>query len=31
MSLEKVSEMLKKQKRVEGMFHGQSMSRHDIV
>jgi magnesium transporter len=31
MSLEKVSEMLKKQKRVEGMIHGQSMPRHDIV
>ncbi len=31
MSLEKVSEMLKKQKRVEGMVHGQSMARHDIV
>jgi magnesium transporter len=31
MSLEKVSEMLKKQKRVEGMVHGQSMPRHDIV
>ncbi|MEI8028661.1 MAG: CorA family divalent cation transporter [Comamonadaceae bacterium] len=31
MSLEKVSEMLKKQKRVEGMVHGQSMPRQDIV
>jgi magnesium transporter len=31
MSLEKVSEMLKKQKRVEGMIHGQSMPRQDIV
>jgi len=31
MSLEKVSEMLKKQKRVEGMAHGQSMPRQDIV
>ena len=31
MSLEKVSEMLKKQKRVEGMVHGQNMPRQDIV
>ena len=31
MSLEKVTEMLKKQKRVEGMVHGQNMPRHDIV
>ena len=31
MSLEKVSEMLKKQKRVEGMVHGQSMPRQEIV
>ena len=31
MSLEQVSEMLKKQKRVEGMVHGQNMPRHDIV
>ncbi len=31
MSLEKVTEMLKKQKRIEGMVHGQSMPRQDIV
>jgi len=31
MSLEKVTEMLKKQKRVEGMVHGQNMPRQDIV
>ena len=31
MSLEKVTEMLKKQKRVQGMVHGQSMPRQDIV
>ena len=31
MSLEKVSEMLKKQKRIEGMVHGQNMPRQDIV
>ncbi|MDD5336351.1 MAG: CorA family divalent cation transporter [Rhodoferax sp.] len=31
MSLEKVSEMLKKQKLVEDMVHGQSMPRQDIV
>jgi len=31
MSLEKVSEMLKKQRRVEGMVHGQNMPRQDIV
>ena len=31
MSFEKVSEMLKKQKRVEGIVHGQSMPRQDIV
>lgn len=31
MSLEKISDMLKKQKRVEGMVHGQNMPRHDMV
>jgi magnesium transporter len=31
MSLEKVTEMLKKQKRVQGMVHGQSMPRQDTV
>ncbi len=31
MSLEKVSEMLKKQRRIEGMVHGQNMPRQDIV
>jgi magnesium transporter len=31
MSLEKISDMLKKQKRVEGMVHGQTMPRHDMV
>jgi len=31
MSLEKVSEMLAKQKLVEGMVHGQNMPRQDIV
>lgn len=31
MSLEKVSEMLKKQRRVEGMVHGQVMPRHDMI
>ena len=31
MSLDKVSEILKKHKRVEGMVHGQSMPRQDIV
>lgn len=31
MSLEKVTEMLKKQKRIEGMVHGQNMPRQDIV
>ncbi len=31
MSLEKVSEMLKKQRRVESIIHVQSMPRHDMV
>ena len=31
MSFDKVSEILVKQKRVEGMVHGQSMPRQDIV
>ena len=31
MSMEKVSELLKKQRRVEGVVHSQTMPRHDIV
>jgi magnesium transporter len=31
MTMEKVSEMLRKQRRVEGMVHGQSMPRHEII
>ena len=31
MSMDKVSEMLRKQRRVEGMVHGQSMPRHEII
>ena len=31
MSMEKVSELLKKQRRVEGVLHSQSMPRHDMV
>ena len=31
MSLDKVSEMLKKQKRVEGVLHAQNMPRHDMI
>ncbi len=31
MSLEKVSEMLKKQRRIEGMVHGQNMPRQDMA
>ena len=30
MTMEKVSEMLRKQRRVEGMVHGQSMPRHEM-
>jgi magnesium transporter len=31
MSMEKVSEMLRKQRRVEGMVHGQTMPRHEMI
>jgi magnesium transporter len=31
MSMDKVSEMLKKQRRVEGMVHGQVMPKHDVI
>ncbi len=31
MSMEKVSEMLRKQRRVEGMIHGQTMPRHEMI
>jgi hypothetical protein len=31
MSLEQVSELLKKQKRIEGMVHNQNMPRQEIV
>ena len=31
MSMDKVSELLKKQRRVEGFLHSQTMPRHDMV
>jgi magnesium transporter len=31
MSMEKVSDMLRKQRRVEGMIHGQTMPRHEMI
>jgi hypothetical protein len=30
MSLEKVQELLKKQRRVQGVVHGQNMPKHDM-